>query len=218
MDNRDSFVDGLRKLFPQEYKLCNQYHRHKNLFVDPVKVQEAMSIPIYKMIQRPGDMVVTWPGTFHWGYNAGLNASMAVNYCPRGDLAREIVSSALQCSPSCKMGSTIFLPVHQLFEKKAFKCMDKTCSSKGFITPQGLMEHIRVEHGMEVSMGDIEAVACPQCGKQVKKLGSCNLCGEVVDDRKKHWQDCKQCMFCLKKGTKKICSSRKTAFMHFDHE
>ena len=44
-DNGDSFVDGFRKLFPQEYKLCNQYHRHKNLFVDPVKVQEAMSIP-----------------------------------------------------------------------------------------------------------------------------------------------------------------------------
>ena len=88
---------------------------------------------------------------------------------------------------------------------------------------------MRVEHGMEVSMGDIEAVACPQCGKQVKKLndhlkthkivsGSCNLCGEVVDDRKKHWQDCKQCKFCLKKGTKKIFSSRKIAFMHFDHE
>jgi hypothetical protein len=38
----------LRKLFPKEYKECNQYHRHKPIFVDPVKVQEAMAIPVYK--------------------------------------------------------------------------------------------------------------------------------------------------------------------------
>ena len=146
-NNRDEFANGFRKLFPKEYKECNQYHRHKTIFVDPVKVQEAMAIPVYKIVQRPGDMVVTWPGTFHWGYIAGLNASMAVNYCPRGDLAREIVTSALQCSPSCKIGSTIFLPFHQLFEKNAFPCKVAGCSSKGFITPQGLVDHLRGNTG-----------------------------------------------------------------------
>ena len=91
------------------------------------------------------------------------------------------------------------------------------------------MDHLRVEHQIKVKVGDIAAVACPQCGKQVKKLadhikthkivsGSCNLCGDVVSDRKKHWLvGCKKCMFCKKKGTMKIFSSRKLALMHFDH-
>ena len=228
-NSRDNFVTGLRKLYSKEFLECRQYHRHKNLYIDPVKVQEVMGIPVYKIVQRPGDMVVTWPGTFHWGYNAGLNASMAVNYCPKGDLAREIITSARQCSPSCKMGSTIFLPVHQLFAKKAFPCKVEGCPSKGYITPQGLVDHMWVEHKTKLKVGDIGAVACPQCGKEVKKLadhlkthksvgGSCNLCGEVVGDRKKHWlQGCKTCLFCKNNGISKTFIQRKLALVHFAH-
>ena len=53
------------------------------------------------------------------------------------------------------------------------------------------MDHLRVEHQMKVKVGDIAAVACPQkLADHIKthKIvgGSCNLCGDVVSDRKKH--------------------------------
>ena len=83
---------------------------------------------------------------------------------------------------------------------------------------------------MEASLRDIGAVPCPQCGKEVKKLadhlkthkivsGNCNLCGDVVGDRKKHWvQGCKVCIFCKNKGIKKKFLIRKLAWKHFEHE
>ena len=36
-NNRDEFVDGLRKLFPKEYKMCSQYHRHQIFLVDSTR-------------------------------------------------------------------------------------------------------------------------------------------------------------------------------------
>jgi formylmethanofuran dehydrogenase subunit E len=62
-------------------------------------------------------------------------------------------------------------------------------------------------------------VEVEKCWEKAKEhSGSCNLCGDVVGDRRKHWLDgCKKCKFCMKKGTTKIFSSRKLALMHFDH-
>jgi hypothetical protein len=53
-NNRDENAIGLRKLITKEYKECNQYHRHKTIFVDPVKVQV---IPVYKMCKG---QVIWW--------------------------------------------------------------------------------------------------------------------------------------------------------------
>ena len=229
--DRDKFVFGLKKLYPKEYKKCSQYHRHKNLFVNPVKVQKELDIAVFRIEQLPGDLVVTWPGTFHWGYNSGLNASMAVNYCPKGDLASSVIKTAKQCSPSCKVGPTIFLPTEQLFASmpKAFSCKKSQCPSNSFTSPQGLVEHLWVAHKEKVKVGNIGAVNCPVCGKNVKKLadhmmthkivgGTCNLCGVEVEDKKTHWvQGCKDCKFCKKNGKKRLFYDMKMAWQHYEH-
>ena len=230
-EDRDKFVLGLKKLYPKEYKKCSQYHRHKNLFVNPVMVQKEMDIAVFRIEQLPGDLVVTWPGTFHWGYNSGLNASMAVNYCPKGNLASSVIKKAKQCSPSCKVGPTIFLPTDQLFDKmpKAFSCKKSQCPSVSFTSPQGLVEHLRVAHKEKVNVGSIGGMDCPVCGKNVKKLadhmrthkivgGTCNLCGVQVEDKKAHWvQGCKECKFCKKNGKKRLFYDMKMAWKHFEH-
>ena len=222
-DDRDKFVDGLKKMYPNEYKMCSTYHRHKFLYVDPVKVQQAMGITITTVIQRPGDVVVTWPGTFHWGFNVGLNVSMAVNYCPRSELARKIVCSARQCDAKCQIGSTIVPPVRKVFEYRPYKCEVLDCSWNGTTSSQGLRGHLKRCHGIIRKIGEIGAVTCEGCGKKVKKLSdhkkicqtpvweSCNLCKKRVPDRRKHWlKECRECRKC-----QKTFRSSKLAYEHY---
>ena len=224
-DDRDKFIDGLKKMYPNGYEMCSTYHRHKFMFVDPVMVKQTMNITVTTVIQRPGDMVVTWPGTFHWGYNTGLNVNMAVNYCPRGEMARKIVSSARQCTTNCKIGSTISPPIHKVFEETPYKCTVKDCPWEGCTSPQGVKAHLHKCHGIEVKIGEIAPVPCKGCGMMFKKLAdhlkicakpipvSCNLCSKVVQNRRKHWlSGCKTCKWCHREFR-----SRKLAYDHFEH-
>ena len=226
-ENRLRFILGLKKLYPNEYEMCEQYHQHKTLWINPVFVQYEMNIPVFCIKQLPGDLVVTWPGSFHWGFNTGNNASMAVNYCPKGDFESEtIIKTAKICCPSCP-APTIVLPVAQLFEKtpKAFLC--NKCP-KGFTAPMNLIKHKRKVHNEKVEIGDIDPVECPvkSCKKKVMKLdnhlrthqilgGSCKLCGQEVMDKKAHWANgCRECQFCKMFGRKRIFYEMKDAWGH----
>ena len=223
-EDRDKFVDGLKKMYPEQYKMCSTYHRHKFFYVDPVMVQQAMGITITTVIQRPGDVVVTWPGTFHWGFNVGLNVSMAVNYCPKNEMARKIVCSARQCDAKCQIGSTIVPPVRKVFEYRPYKCQVIDCSWMGTTSSQGLVGHLKSCHGIIKTIGEVGPVTCMGCGVKVKKLSdhkkicqkpvweSCNLCKKRVPDRRKHWlSGCKTCRSC-----QKTFRSKKLAYDHYE--
>ena len=156
---------------------------------------------------------------------------MAVNYCPKGEATKIIVTTARQCTPKCKMGPTISLPTHKLFEDNPFPCMVENCTTKSFGSPQGLVKHMKKVHDQDVNMGDMDKVPCPKCGKEVKKLADhikkkhkkeneeCNLCGAPVSCRKKHWlEGCRKCQFCKNNGIKKVFMRREEVWMHFDHQ
>ena len=80
--NREKLESHLRESYTKEFKQCRRYHSHKTIFLDPLVVA-SWNIPVFKIIQGPGDIVLTWPGSYHWGWNMGLNLSMAVNYRPK---------------------------------------------------------------------------------------------------------------------------------------
>jgi hypothetical protein len=168
---RERFIEELKKLYPNQYEECKQYHQHKRFWINPLYVQKIMDIPVYRIKQRPGDLVVTWAGAFHWGFNTGNNASMAVNYCPKGDFESErIIKTAKICCPTCE-DPTIVLPVEKLFAKtpKAFYCDE---CPKSFTASATLIRHKRDVHKKNVKHGDVQPVKCPvkSCGKKVMKL------------------------------------------------
>ena len=47
-------------------------------------VLENNGIQVTKTIQQPSQVVILLPGTFHFGYNEGLNIAEAMNFATEG--------------------------------------------------------------------------------------------------------------------------------------
>ena len=53
--------------------------RHKSIHVDPQLVAQQ-GIDVYRAVQGEGCMIITFPRSYHCGYNAGVNVAEAVNF------------------------------------------------------------------------------------------------------------------------------------------
>lgn len=73
-------------------KECPEYLRHKRSLVSPAILKQA-GIPYTRTVQYPGDAIITFPGSYHSGFNAGFNVAEATNFAtpewiPYGKTAR----------------------------------------------------------------------------------------------------------------------------------
>ena len=53
-------------------EFCDNYLRHSEVYFNP-KMLEKLGITYYFGTQEPGDLVITFPGGLHMGYNMGTN-------------------------------------------------------------------------------------------------------------------------------------------------
>ncbi|XP_042483738.1 uncharacterized protein LOC122064092 isoform X4 [Macadamia integrifolia] len=65
--------------------------------LNPSVLQEN-GVPVYSVLQEPGNFVITFPRSFHGGFNFGLNCAEAVNFAPadwlpHGGLGAELYRS-----------------------------------------------------------------------------------------------------------------------------
>jgi hypothetical protein len=60
-------------------KDCPEYLRHKRSLVSPSILKKA-GIPFTRTVQYPGDAIVTFPGSYHSGFNTGFNVAEATNF------------------------------------------------------------------------------------------------------------------------------------------
>jgi len=60
-------------------KECPEYLRHKRSLVSPAILKKA-GIPYTRTVQYPGDTIITFPGSYHSGFNAGFNVAEATNF------------------------------------------------------------------------------------------------------------------------------------------
>ncbi|KAF6004147.1 hypothetical protein F1559_002578 [Cyanidiococcus yangmingshanensis] len=58
----------------------------KSLLISPSALARHQ-IPVYRTVQRPGQLVLTMPRAYHCGFNCGWNLAEAVNWAPIGWLA-----------------------------------------------------------------------------------------------------------------------------------
>jgi len=70
-----------RSEFPESFKRCKEFIRHKNIMISPyILKQKYPDIKIHKVIQYPGEFIVTYGGAYHAGFNWGFNIAEAVNF------------------------------------------------------------------------------------------------------------------------------------------
>ena len=58
---------------------CSEYLRHKRTLLSPARLQKA-GIRVTTTVQYPGQAVITFPGSYHFGFNAGFNVAEATNF------------------------------------------------------------------------------------------------------------------------------------------
>jgi hypothetical protein len=90
-DDAQRFVQLCEGHFHQAKTECTEYMRHKRCLISP-KVLKKAGISFTTTVQYPGDAMITFPGSYHFGFNTGFNVAEATNFAvpewvPYGKLA-----------------------------------------------------------------------------------------------------------------------------------
>lgn len=65
--------------FNEDWKNCNAAIRHK-YFLPSIETLEKWNITVNRIVQNPGEFIVTFPHGYHAGFNSGLNCNEAINF------------------------------------------------------------------------------------------------------------------------------------------
>jgi hypothetical protein len=96
----DNMETVMASLFPSLHKECSSFLRHKTSVVSP-SILQSHGIPITRVIQYPGEFIVTMPRSYHAGFNFGFNCNEAVNFA----LPRWIPLGRIATVCDCQTGS-----------------------------------------------------------------------------------------------------------------
>ncbi|XP_026287763.2 uncharacterized protein LOC113213048 [Frankliniella occidentalis] len=74
-----AYLQLIKKTGVDEFDMfCNSLLLHNKMFLDPRTVIQY-GIPVFTVVQQPGDIVYLLPHTIHWGINLGLNINESMN-------------------------------------------------------------------------------------------------------------------------------------------
>ena len=65
--------------YPQSRTQCPDFLRHKRCLVSPHRLKKA-GIQYTRMVQYPGEAMITFPASYHFGFNTGFNIAEATNF------------------------------------------------------------------------------------------------------------------------------------------
>mmetsp|Transcript_14204 Transcript_14204/g.20290 ORF Transcript_14204/g.20290 Transcript_14204/m.20290 type:complete len:794 (-) Transcript_14204:120-2501(-) len=86
------FESLMSSRFSAEASSCSEFLRHKRCLLSPSMLSKA-GICYTTQVQRPGDFIITFPGSYHFGFNTGFNVAESTNFAvpewiPMGDQAK----------------------------------------------------------------------------------------------------------------------------------
>ncbi|KAL9655048.1 hypothetical protein ABK040_008831 [Willaertia magna] len=79
---KKQFEDLAKQFFPEEFANCSQFLRHKTTLISPSILKEH-GIKVTRVMQNPGEFIITLPGAYHQGFNWDINVNEAVNFATR---------------------------------------------------------------------------------------------------------------------------------------
>lgn len=85
--------------FPKTAANCASFLRHKTTLLSPDWLRDH-NIPFKTLTQKAGQFVVTFPYSYHEGYNNGPNCAEAVNFATKRWINYGITASECSCLPN----------------------------------------------------------------------------------------------------------------------
>jgi hypothetical protein len=138
------FEAAMRTIFPQDYKHCDQFLRHKTYLISPEKLKTQFGIKVNKLVHYEGEFVITYPYGYHSGYNIGYNCAESVNFATHDWLQYGRIAKKCDCEPD-----SVWVDVNEI-ERKL----------RGEPTP----EYVEVTDDDD-SDGELEVAPSPAPGK-----------------------------------------------------
>lgn len=80
-DAADRFEQAMRDEVPELFENSPDLLHHMTTLLPPTVVQ-SHDVPVYSLNQMAGEFVVTFPRSYHAGFNQGFNFAEATNFCP----------------------------------------------------------------------------------------------------------------------------------------
>mmetsp|Transcript_37251 Transcript_37251/g.86898 ORF Transcript_37251/g.86898 Transcript_37251/m.86898 type:complete len:349 (+) Transcript_37251:1566-2612(+) len=94
----DRFETLASSLFPAARQKCKEFLRHKRYLISPSRLQKA-GIRYTTQVQRPGDAIITFPGSYHFGFNTGFNVAESTNFAVEEWMPLGNIAGVCQCHP-----------------------------------------------------------------------------------------------------------------------
>lgn len=77
---------------------CAEFLRHKRYLISPAILKKA-GIKYKTQVQRPGDAIITFPGSYHFGFNIGFNVAESSNFAIPEWIPQGIHANVCLCRP-----------------------------------------------------------------------------------------------------------------------
>lgn len=108
---RAKFEKVCREAFPDHFRSCDQFLRHKQMLLSP-EFLTRHGIPFGRAVQTEGAFCVVFPGVYHAGFNHGFNVAEAVNFASLRWLPRGRKAGKCECRED-----SVNLDVEAIFRK-----------------------------------------------------------------------------------------------------
>ncbi|KAJ2908807.1 hypothetical protein GGI21_002516, partial [Coemansia aciculifera] len=79
VDAHSRFEMSMQNVFANDHKACAQFLRHKAFLLSP-RFLAQQGIPFHRVVQRAGEIMLTFPNGYHAGFNHGFNCAESVNF------------------------------------------------------------------------------------------------------------------------------------------
>uniref|UniRef100_A0A3B0RF76 [histone H3]-trimethyl-L-lysine(9) demethylase n=1 Tax=Psoroptes ovis TaxID=83912 RepID=A0A3B0RF76_PSOOV len=105
------------ELFSPQYLECPAFLRHKMTIISP-QILRKYSVPYSKITQEKGEIMITFPYSYHAGYNHGLNCAESTNFALPRWIEFGKRATICHCRPdTVKINMDVFV---QLFQPERY--------------------------------------------------------------------------------------------------
>ena len=79
LSDNAAFEAYMQGKFPENYKRCKEFIRHKTTLVNP-RILQQQGFKLTKGLHQQGEFMVSRAAAYHSGFNFGFNIAEAVNF------------------------------------------------------------------------------------------------------------------------------------------